>query len=178
MEIKVLCNCISPFCRVQSKLLAEQFEKKYKKFSVQTSFSQLRRMYQCLNTNFTQLIFHNMTYQDKATDIYTKLSQGKLMDAFEQYYGEHVVMIEADGRKREGKDANRQYEQNFLGMIKEFHGMGIDAIAADEQNGITTVESWMDITFQDGNRATLKQVAVQRWQGDHIVEERFYNGSN
>jgi ketosteroid isomerase-like protein len=119
-----------------------------------------------------------MTYHEKAADIYNKLGQGKLLDAFDQYYDEKVVMIEADGRKREGKEANRKYEENFLGMIKEFHGMGIDAITADEKNGVTFVESWMDITFQDGNRANLKQVAVQRWKGDHIIEERFYNGPN
>lgn len=118
-----------------------------------------------------------MTYREKAADIYTKLSQGKLLDAFDQYYGTQVVMIEADGNKREGKDANRKYEENFLGMIKEFHGTGVDSIAADEANAVTMVESWMDVTFQDGNRHYLKQVAVQRWDGDHIIEERFFSGA-
>lgn len=118
-----------------------------------------------------------MTYYEKAQDIYNQLAQGKLMDAFEKYYGENVTMVEADGRKREGKSANRAYEEQFLASIKDFHGMGIDAVTADEENAVTTVESWMDVTFQDGNRATLKQVAVQRWKGDFIIEERFFNGA-
>lgn len=118
-----------------------------------------------------------MTYQEKAQDIYQQLGQGKLLDAFDKYYGENVVMIEADGKKREGKPANREYEENFLSMIKEFHNLSVDAVTSDEENGITTVESAMDVTFQDGNRTTLKQVAVQRWEGDFIVEERFFNGA-
>lgn len=118
-----------------------------------------------------------MTLREKAADIYLMLSQGKLLDAFDQYYADNVVMVEADGAKREGKAANRAYEEKFLGMIKEFHGMGVDAVTADESNHTTAVESWMDVTFQDGNRSTLKQVAVQRWENGQIVEERFFNGT-
>jgi ketosteroid isomerase-like protein len=119
-----------------------------------------------------------MSYQAKATEIYTMLGQGQLLDAFDKHYHDDVVMIEADGKKREGKAVSRAYEQNFLGMIKEFHNLSIGSITADEANGITTVESVMDVTFQDGNRVALKQVAIQRWKGEHIVEERFYQGSN
>ncbi|MEM9985540.1 MAG: nuclear transport factor 2 family protein [Bacteroidota bacterium] len=118
-----------------------------------------------------------MTYHEKAQDIYNHLAQGKLLEAFDKYYGENVVMVEADGRKREGKAANRAYEEQFLGMVQDWHGMGVDAVTADEANKVTTVESWMDVTFKDGNRQTLKQVAVQRWDGDFIVEERFFNGA-
>ena len=32
----------------------------------------------------------------------------------------------------------------------------------------------MDVTFKDGNRVQMEQVAVQKWAGDQIVHERFY----
>jgi hypothetical protein len=32
----------------------------------------------------------------------------------------------------------------------------------------------MDVTFKDGNRMLIEQVATQKWEGDHIVKERFY----
>jgi len=117
-----------------------------------------------------------MTYKEKAQDIYNKLGQGKLMDAFEQYYAPNVVMTEPTGT-RNGKDECRQYEEQFLSNIQEFHNLEVKAVTADEENNTTTVESAMDVTFKDGNRVNMEQVAVQRWEGDHIVHERFYYNS-
>jgi len=114
-----------------------------------------------------------MTYKEKAQDIYNQLGQGKLLDAFDQYYGENVVMTEPRGT-REGKETCREYEVQFLNSIKEFHNLEVSSITSDEANAVTTVESTMDVTFKDGNRAQMEQVAVQRWEGDHIVHERFY----
>lgn len=115
-----------------------------------------------------------MTYQEKAEDLYNMINSGKLMDAFEKYYHNDVVMVEATGDKREGKDASRDYEKKFLSSIKEFHGAGVGSIASNEDEKVTTVESWMDVTFQDGNRTKLEQVAVQQWEEDQIKHERFY----
>lgn len=114
-----------------------------------------------------------MTYKEKAQDIYNMLGQGQLLDAFDKYYGDNVVMTEPRGT-REGKSTCRAYEVAFLGNIAEFHGLDVRHVTSDEANGITTVESAMDVTFKDGNRVNMEQVAVQKWQGDHIVHERFY----
>jgi hypothetical protein len=114
-----------------------------------------------------------MTYKERAEDIYNKLGQGQLLEAFDQYYAEGVVMTEPRGT-REGKKSCREYEVQFLNSIQEFHGLDVKSITADEEAGITTVESAMDVTFKDGNRANMEQVAVQRWEGDKIVHERFY----
>ena len=116
-----------------------------------------------------------MSYLEKATDLYNKINSGQLMEAFEEYYHEDVVMIEATGEKREGKDKNREAEKEFLGKVQEFHGAGVVAITANEEEGVTAVESWMKVTFkQDDNPVKLQQVAVQRWEGDQITHERFY----
>ncbi|MCB9233345.1 MAG: nuclear transport factor 2 family protein [Bacteroidia bacterium] len=115
-----------------------------------------------------------MSYRDKIQDIYQKIDQGQMMEAFEQYYAPNVVMIEASGQVREGKDANREFEKQFIGMVKEIHGGGAPYITADEAAGVTMVETWMDVTFQDGNRVKMEQIARQKWEGDQIVEERFY----
>ncbi|HAA01391.1 MAG TPA: nuclear transport factor 2 family protein, partial [Flavobacteriales bacterium] len=65
--------------------------------------------------------------------------------------------------------------KNFVGSVKAINGGGVDAITSDESNGVTMVESWMDITFQNDARVKLEQVAVQYWKGDQIVKERFYH---
>ncbi|HQW46268.1 MAG: nuclear transport factor 2 family protein [Bacteroidetes bacterium] len=116
-----------------------------------------------------------MTYKEKATDLYNMINSGNLMDAFEKYYHQDVVMQEIGEDKRVGKEVNRAYELKFLSMIKEVHGAGVPAMASDEENGIVFVENWMDITFQDGNRINMAQVCVQHWDGDLIVSETFYH---
>ena len=114
-----------------------------------------------------------MTYQEKAQDIYNMLGQGKLLDAFDKYYHDDVVMTEPRGT-REGKAACRAYEEQFLNMIKEFHTLEVLSIGSDESNKTSFVESLMEVTFQDGNRVKMEQVAVQKWEGDQIIHERFY----
>ena len=74
-----------------------------------------------------------------------------------------------------GKDANRAREIVFVEMIEEFHGMGIGAVTSDEQAGITMIENWMDVTLKGSGRVQLEQVAIQKWEGDFIVEEKFYH---
>ena len=115
-----------------------------------------------------------MSYLFKAQELYSMIGQGQAMDAFEKFYAEEVVMIEATGDRREGKDLNREYEQQFFSTVKEMHGGGVNAITSDEENGVTMVEAWMDVTFKDGNRVKMEEVARQTWSGGQIVEERFY----
>jgi len=51
---------------------------------------------------------------------------------------------------------------------------GVTAITSNEETGVTMVESWMDISFKDGNRMKMEEVAVQTWKDDQIIREHFY----
>ena len=115
-----------------------------------------------------------MTYKERAADIQGMMSQGKALDAFEKYYHNDIVMVECTGQKREGKDVNREFEKGFFASIAEMHGAGVTAITSDEEAGVSMVESWMEVTYKDGNRMKMEQIARQKWQGDQIIEERFY----
>ena len=116
-----------------------------------------------------------MTHLEKVTDLYALINSGKLMEGFEKYYHPNVVMQEIGEAAREGKDANREYELKFLGMLKAFHGAGVTAVTSNEAENKTMVESWMDATFQNDSRVKMEQVAVQTWKGDHIIHETFYH---
>jgi hypothetical protein len=116
-----------------------------------------------------------MSYLEKAKELNSMIFQGQLLEAFEKFYHNDVVMQEAGEEPRVGKDVNREYEKQFLAMVKEVHGGGADAFASDEENGITMVESWMEVTFQDGNRIKMEQVAVQKWQDGQVIHEKFYH---
>jgi ketosteroid isomerase-like protein len=115
-----------------------------------------------------------MNHIEDAKKIYEMIGQGKLLEAFDKYYHNDVVMVEASGEVRKGKEANRKFQNEFLETIKEVHGSGLKSVAANDKDDITMVESWMDVTMKDGNRSKMEEVAVQKWQGDKIIHERFY----
>ena len=114
-----------------------------------------------------------MTNLERAKDLYNQVGQGQLMQAFETFYSEDVIMEEPKGT-REGKDACRKSEEEFLNSVDAFHGMEIKAIAEDSSKEKVLIEVSMDLTFKGGNRMAMEQVAVQTWQNGQIVHERFY----
>lgn len=103
------------------------------------------------------------------------VNAGKLLEGFEKYYAENVVMQELGEEPRVGKDANRTHDINFMQSIKEVHGGGILSFAEDADNYKTMVESWMDLTFANGFRVKMQQVAVQTWENGLIINEIFYH---
>jgi ketosteroid isomerase-like protein len=116
-----------------------------------------------------------MSCLENATNLYTLMGSGQMMEAFEKYYAGNVEVVEmATGEVRNGKDAQRKALHQWANMVKERHDGGVGAITSNEETNTTCVESWIDITTQDGNRMKMEEVAVQKWEGDQIVQEKFY----
>lgn len=98
--------------------------------------------------------------------------EGKVLEAFEKFYADDVVMQDNNNPVRTGKAANRKYEEAFVGGLTEFRGARIlNTIISD---GIAVVETWMDFTHKDYGDRNYTQVSVQRWKDGKIVEEKFY----
>ena len=114
-----------------------------------------------------------MTNLERAKNLYNQVAQGQLMEAFETYYAENVIMVEPKGT-REGKDACRKSEEEFMSSVEAFHGMEVKAIAEDNDKEKVLIEVTMDLTFKGGNRVVMEQVSVQKWENGQIVHERFY----
>jgi len=121
---------------------------------------------------------NKMSYLQHAKDLYEMVGQGQLLEAFEKYYHDDVVMIEANGTTRDGKVINMEFQKQFLQGINEMHDGGVTAVTSNEESGVTLVESWMDVSFKDGKRVKMEEVAVQTWKGNLIIRERFYYNTN
>ena len=115
-----------------------------------------------------------MSYLEKEQELQSMVGSGQMMEAFEKFYSDNVVMEEPMSGRTEGKDANRKREEQWLEMVQEVHGGGVNGITSNENEGITMTESWMEATYKDGNRAKMEEVSVKKWEGDQIVHERFY----
>lgn len=100
--------------------------------------------------------------------------QGEILEAFEKFYADDIVMEEGDDR-RVGKDENREYEKQFVNSLQEFHSAEIKARAVDEQNSITFSEWHNEMTLEGVGRVDQKQVSVRTWNDDgQITNEKFY----
>ena len=100
------------------------------------------------------------------------LTTGRLMEVFEAYYADDVVMSEngVDDPARHGKDKNRGYEQYFAANA-QWHGVKVGPVIVDGDH--STYQMWMDFTFH-GQRVVREQLALQTWKDGKIVREVFY----
>jgi hypothetical protein len=101
-----------------------------------------------------------------------QILEGRILEAFDQYYADDVLMQENTAEPTTGKATNRKREEEFVGSIAEVHGSRLLGSAV---NGDTAYSEWeMDLTFKNGYRAVLTQVASRRWKDGKVVWERFY----
>lgn len=97
---------------------------------------------------------------------------GKVMEAFEKYYADDVVMQENSEEPRKGKAENRKAEEQFMASVEKWNSGKVTASAV---NGDVSFSVWeMDITFKGGTNAKMSQVAVRKWKNGKVVHERFF----
>ncbi len=107
------------------------------------------------------------------TELNQMITRGEgFPSGFDKFYADDVVMIEGNGDRCTGKQENRKRELDFFGMVKELHSARL--IAAASTGDISFSEWEYDMTFQDGNRVTLQEIARRVWKDGRIIEERFY----
>ena len=98
--------------------------------------------------------------------------EGKILEAFDKFYADDVVMQDNNYPAREGKALNRQYEEAFVGGLTEFRGAKVISTLISDDLAVT--EWWFDYTHKDYGTRNYRQLAVQRWKNGKIVEEKFY----
>ncbi len=100
------------------------------------------------------------------------VTTGRLLEVFERYYDEDVVMSEngVHDEGRVGKAKNRAYEEVFVANA-QWRGVKVGAVIAD--GNTTAYEMWMDFSIF-GNDVTRTQWAVQTWKDGKITKETFF----
>ena len=113
--------------------------------------------------------------QTNLDDLNQLVLQGRMLEAFEKYYHDDVVMQENEGLPTIGKDANRYREEIFLSNITEFRGAEIKASAI---NGNTSFVIWnYDYSHKEWGERRYTQVSVQQWKDGKIIHEQFFYGN-
>ena len=103
------------------------------------------------------------------------IGEGKMSEAIDELYADDVTIIEANGDTFQGKDTQQKRLIEWQNSLDGFHGGGVHAITANEDENITMVESWVNVTFKGAPGPTkFEEVAVQHWKDGKLAKERFY----
>jgi len=99
--------------------------------------------------------------------------RGVILETFDRWYADDVVMSENGADERAGKATNRAYEEAFVNGVV-FHGARVGRVIVDGDQA--AVEWTFELTPKGGTRTTQRQVAVQTWRDGRVVREDFYHG--
>lgn len=97
--------------------------------------------------------------------------QGRMMDAFEEYYHPNVVMQENNLPPVVSKEANRRRELEFLDNIVEFRKAEVNGVGIGD--GVSFVKWSYDYTHKDWGVKNYSQVSIQEWKDGKIIREQF-----
>ena len=113
-----------------------------------------------------------MPTRQRVEEFIAVVVSGKHVEAIEQFYHEHASMQENLKEPRRGRVLLMEHEANALKRVKHMHTHPNPPFAIDGDN--VAVNWTFDATTPDGVTRRLNEVAFQRWQGDRIIEERFF----
>ena len=107
-------------------------------------------------------------------DLCQLAGSGQFAEAINKYYADDVTITESTGETAQGRDTQVERMQQFGADVQEMHGGGTRSITANEEQGVSMVESWMDATFAGRGRMLMEEVERYRWENGKIVDARFY----
>ncbi len=99
--------------------------------------------------------------------------KGEILETFDRFYADDVVMSENGNDERKGKTESRAYEEAFVNGVT-FHGAEVGEVIVDGDRA--AIEWTFDLTPNGGERVQQKQVAVQVWRDGLVARETFYHG--
>ena len=103
------------------------------------------------------------------------IREGRLMEAFEKYYGDEVITQANGNAPINGKDANRKRETIFLQEIEKLNSAEIKSVTFGGTDDNVSMTEWaINIEDKEGEQKTIHRVNVQHWKGDKIINEKLY----
>ena len=110
--------------------------------------------------------------QELEDSLNQELQGGNILDAFEKFYSEDVTMQENSLAPCRGKSANRQRVRQWADTVSELHTARLVGSAVSGDRAFSEWE--YDVTYKNGKRHQMNEVAVRQWRNEKVVFERFY----
>ncbi len=117
----------------------------------------------------------NMPERQRVEAFIAAVVSGEHVQAIADFYREDASMQENLQEPRRGRVALIEHETNALKRLQRMYTHPNPAFLVD---GDCVAINWIfDATGRDGTTRRLQEIALQRWWGDRILEERFFYNS-
>jgi ketosteroid isomerase-like protein len=102
------------------------------------------------------------------------LRTGQSLLAMEEFYDDEVVVFENRSLARAGRRQCVEYERGQLAAQPTPPAFKLTSFAVNTQTDRAFLEYTVRFLAPNGRPLRLEEVAVQKWHGSKIIEERFY----
>ena len=113
-----------------------------------------------------------MNIQEIAAEVVKLIREGKNKQVKDTFYADNIVSIEGNGYTLTGIDAVMQKSIDWVGQVSEVHSASVSEplVAADH----FALQMSMDISFKNGDRAVMDEIAVYTVDDGKIVSEQYF----
>ena len=113
-----------------------------------------------------------MPSRERDAALIARVEQGKFVEALQEFYAEDATMQENGNAPRVGLSKLVDHERGVMAAFKEIRTLPVKKWLVD---GDHVIINWVfEFTRPDGTRFRMDELALQRWRGDRVAEERFY----
>ena len=113
-----------------------------------------------------------MPSRERVLALVAMVEQGKYVEAIEEFYTADATMQENNDPPRGGREVLMAGERKVLAAHKSVRTEPGTSFLLD---GDRVVILWhFKFVRSDGKRFRMEELALQRWRGDRISEERFF----
>lgn len=106
-------------------------------------------------------------------DLKELLGKGQFLEAMEKYLTDDVVLQEADGTPKVGKETCIIAEKELLATVTEFIRYDILHYAISENTSY--YEAIMEFKTNDGTHHRFEQINRTKWEDGKITNERYFH---
>ena len=113
-----------------------------------------------------------MPSRERVAALIARVEDGRYVEALQEFYAADATMQENGNPPRVGLQALVEHERGVMAAFKEIRTLPVETWLLD---GDWAVIHWIfEFTRPDSARFRMEELALQRWRGDRIAEERFY----
>ena len=118
-------------------------------------------------------IIETTKIEDALVDLKSLLGKGQFLEAMNKYLADDVVLQEANGEPKVGKDFCIAAEEELLATVTEFIRYEVNNVAVT--GDYSYYEAVMEFKTNDGQHHKLEQVNRTQWRDGKIINERYYH---
>ncbi|MFL5295523.1 MAG: nuclear transport factor 2 family protein [Phenylobacterium sp.] len=113
-----------------------------------------------------------MPERDRVAAFVATVEAGRYVEAIEQFYHPDASMQDNQREPRVGRDRLIADERATMARFAAMHTDPVEDLLID---GDKVMVRWRFVfTPADGDPITMEELALQRWDGERIAEERFF----